>query len=132
MKIVCFRSILHTVLYVSPEDEIRLDNIRVDVMKFDTSSPFYFYCSKMQTEYSDIRSKLTDEQETYGDTYELCIWGCSSQNLKLILTVPGVTQCSEKLFAITLDGKPVSVTNVYRHLAEETGVEEDVSTIKHQ
>ncbi|XP_076090966.1 uncharacterized protein LOC143062971 isoform X2 [Mytilus galloprovincialis] len=124
-----YGSILHTVLYVSPEDEIRLDNIRVDVMKFDTSSPFYFYCSKMQTEYSDIRNKLTEEQETYGDTYELCIWGCSSQNLKLILTVPGVTQCSEKLFAITLEGKPVSVTNVYRHLAEETGVEEDFTEV---
>ncbi|CAC5381603.1 unnamed protein product [Mytilus coruscus] len=124
-----YGSIIQTVLYVSPGDGIKLDNIGVEVLKCDTSSPFYFYCSKMQTEYSDIRSKLTDEQETYGDTYELCIWDCSSQNLKLKLTLPGVTQCSEKLFVITLEGKPVSVTNVYRHLAEESEVEDDFTEV---
>ncbi|XP_052091203.1 uncharacterized protein LOC127728056 isoform X2 [Mytilus californianus] len=124
-----YGSILQTVLYVSPKDGIKLDNIGVEVLKCDTFSPFYFYCSKMQTEYSEIRSKLTDEQETYGDTYELCIWDCSSQNLKLKLTVPGVTQCSEKLFAIALEGKPVSVTNVYRHLAEDSDVEDDFTEV---
>ena len=92
------------------EQAVELDNFGVRIILDSTSPLFYIHVCRMTTEYSDIMENLKEEQETFSDSYELTMWGhAKALGMEMELKVTGITECSEKMFAVTLEGKAVNV-----------------------
>lgn len=72
----------------------------------------------MQSEYTDLKSLLHEDQTPYSDMFELRTWGVTRKTLSLKVIVEGIPKCNEHLFIVSQDRQIGRVDNFMKNEAE--------------
>lgn len=115
-----YEGIQFEVVYVKPNEDITLDKLRLTLSAIDVRNPFIFFCRKMQSEYTDLKSLLHEDQTPYSDMFELRTWGVTRKTLSLKVIVEGIPKCNEHLFIVSHDRQQGRVDNFIKNEDENT------------
>lgn len=108
------------VVYVKPNEDITLQKLRLTLCATDVRNSFIFFCRKMQSEYTELKSLLHEEQTPYSDMFELRTWGNSRRTLSFKVIVEGIPKCNEHLLIISQDRLIGRVDNFMKNEDENT------------
>lgn len=69
----------------------------------------------MQSEYTELKSLLHEDQTPYSDMFELRTWGATRKTLSLKVIVEGIPKCNEHLFVVSHDRQVGRVDNFIKN-----------------
>ena len=93
----------------------------------DLQTPFFFYCCKLQAEYTDFKQTIKEDQDLFSDVYECRTWGGSNKVHTLHFKLKGIPQCNETIDISSPDGKIGRVDGIERN--EEKNVSISIRTL---
>ncbi|XP_061185998.1 uncharacterized protein LOC133194068 [Saccostrea echinata] len=123
-----YEGIKFEVVYVKPNEDCVMEKLKLTLKAMDARNPFIVFCRKMQSEYTELKSLLHDEQIPYSDMFEIRQWGATRKNITLSLLVEGVPKCNEHLSVVSPHGQIGRVDNFVKN--EEENTTEVIITIK--
>nr|XP_011419769.2 uncharacterized protein LOC105322636 isoform X3 [Crassostrea gigas] len=123
-----YEGIQFEVVCAKPNEDITLEKLRLTLCAIDVRNSFIFFCRKMQSEYTELKSLLHEDQTPYSDMFELRTWGATRKTLSLKVIVEGIPKCNEHLFVVSHDRQVGRVDNFIKN--EDENTTEVTSTIK--
>ncbi|XP_062591473.1 uncharacterized protein LOC134252956, partial [Saccostrea cucullata] len=115
-----YEGIKFEVVYVKPNEDCVMEKLKLTLKAMDARNPFIFFCRKMQSEYTELKSLLHEEQIPYSDMFEIRQWGVTRKTFTLSLIVEGVPKCNEHLSVISPHGQIGRVDNFVKNEDENT------------
>lgn len=112
---ICYRGIQFEVVCAKPNEDITLEKLRLTLCAIDVRNSFIFFCRKMQSEYTELKSLLHEDQTPYSDMFELRTWGATRKTLSLKVIVEGIPKCNEHLFVVSHDRQVGRVDNFIKN-----------------
>lgn len=109
---MCFvsYSLVHCgIIYVKPNEPLRMNDLQIDIVTENIQSPFAFQCDKIMLEFTNIKPYLKKREEFFSDMYECRTWGCKEQKLKLIVTVNDFVPTGRQVKYISIENSKGNV-----------------------
>ncbi|XP_022307089.2 uncharacterized protein LOC111113267 isoform X1 [Crassostrea virginica] len=115
-----YEGIQFEVVCVKTNEDQVLKKLNLTVKAIDVRSSFIFFCRKMQSEYTTLKSLLKDDQTAYSDMFEIRTWGVTRKTLAFALTIEGVPKLNEHLHVVSPNGSIGRVDNHVKNEDENT------------
>ncbi|XP_048753803.2 uncharacterized protein LOC125665215 isoform X3 [Ostrea edulis] len=115
-----YEGIKFAVVQVKPNEDCPLTMLNLTVKAIDVRNPFILFCRKMQSEFTELKSLLREEEIPYSDMFEIRTWGVTRKTLTLSLIVEGVPNCNEHLKIVSPLGHIGRVDNFVKNDDENT------------
>ncbi|XP_048753811.2 uncharacterized protein LOC125665218 isoform X2 [Ostrea edulis] len=115
-----YEGIKFAVVQVKPNEDCPLTMLNLTVKAIDVRNPFILFCRKMQSEFTELKSLLREEEIPYSDMFEIRTWGVTRKTLTLSLIVEGVPKCNEHLKIVSPLGHIGRVDNFVKNDDEIT------------
>ncbi|XP_048753807.2 uncharacterized protein LOC125665217 [Ostrea edulis] len=115
-----YEGIKFAVVQVKSNEDCPLTMLNLTVKAIDVRNPFILFCRKMQSEFTELKSLLREEEIPYSDMFEIRTWGVTRKTLTLSLIVEGVPKCNEHLKIVSPLGHIGRVDNFVKNDDENT------------
>ena len=116
------RGIQFEVVCVKTNEDQVLKKLNLTVKAIDVRSSFIFFCRKMQSEYTTLKSLLKEDQTAYSDMFEIRTWGVTRKTLAFALTIEGVPKLNEHLHVVSPNGSIGRVDNHVKNEVENVSI----------
>lgn len=120
------RGIQFEVVCVKPNEDQVLAKLNLTVKAIDVRSSFIFFCRKMQSEYTTLKSLLNEDQTAYSDMFEIRTWGVTRKTLAFALKIEGVPKLNEHLHVVSPNGSIGRVDNHVKNEDENVSINYEV------